>query len=135
MDEFNLIRNYFQKLTKKNPSALKLNDDVFFDKKRKIVVSMDTYNEDYHYINFRNPDLIIKKIIRSSISDLFCKGVTPKYIFISGSGNKKYFNKKNLKLISKSIFEEQKKFNIMLSGGDTVTSKKSSFTIVTFGIF
>ena len=35
MDEFNLIKNYFQKLTKNNPAALKLNDDVFFDKKKK----------------------------------------------------------------------------------------------------
>ena len=133
MNEFELIKNYFQKLTKKNPSALKLNDDVFFDKNKKIVLSIDTYNEGIHYINFNKPNLIIKKIIRSSISDLFCKGVNPKYIFISGSGSKKHFNKKNLKLISKSISDEQKKFNIMLSGGDTVTSNRSSFTIVSLG--
>tara|TARA_Y100000590_G_scaffold161243_1_gene184866 strand:- start:239 stop:1198 length:960 start_codon:yes stop_codon:yes gene_type:complete len=133
MNEFELIKNYFQKLTKKNPSALKLNDDVFFDKNKKIVLSIDTYNEGIHYINFNNPNLIIKKVIRSSISDLFCKGVNPKYIFISGSGSKKHFNKKNLKLISKSISDEQKKFNIMLSGGDTVTSNRSSFTIVSLG--
>ena len=133
MDEFEIIKNYFQKLTKDNPSALKLNDDVFFDKKKQIVVSMDTYNEDIHYVNFKNPDLIIKKIIRSSISDLFCKGVTPRYIFLSGSGSDKHFNKKNLKLISKSISQEQKKFNIKLSGGDTVYSNKSSFSVVSLG--
>ena len=133
MDEFKLIKNYFQKLTKNNPSALKLNDDVFFDKNKKIVISVDTYNEGYHYLNFKNPYLVIKKIIRSSISDLYCKGVTPKYIFISGSGDKKHFSIKNLKLISKSINEEQKKFNILLSGGDTVNSKKSSFSVTTLG--
>ena len=133
MDEFELIKNYFQKLTKNNPGALKLNDDVFFDKKKKIVLSIDTYNEGVHYINFNNPNQIIKKIIRSSISDLICKGVKPRYFLLSGSGNKKHFNKKNLKLISKSISEEQKKFNIKLSGGDTVSSKKSSFTVVSLG--
>ena len=133
MDEFELIKNYFQKLTKKNPSALKLNDDVFFDKKNKIVLSIDTYNEGVHYIDFKNPKLIIKKIIRSSISDLICKGVKPKYFLLSGSGNKKHFNKKNLNLISKSIHEEQKKYNIMLSGGDTSNSKISSFSIVSLG--
>jgi len=133
MDEFELIKNYFQKLTKKNPSALKLNDDVFFDKKNKIVLSIDTYNEGVHYIDFKNPELIIKKIIRSSISDLICKGVKPKYFLLSGSGNKKHFNKKNLNLISKSIHEEQKKYNIMLSGGDTSISKISSFSIVSLG--
>ena len=64
MDEFDLIKNYFQKLTKNNPAALKLNDDVFFDKKNKLVLSIDTYNEDVHYVNFENPELVIKKIIR-----------------------------------------------------------------------
>ena len=43
MHEFELIKNYFQKLSKKSPSALNLNDDVFFDKKNKLVVSVDTY--------------------------------------------------------------------------------------------
>ena len=130
MDEFDIIKNYFQKLTKNNPGALNLNDDVFFDKKSKTVLSVDTYNEKVHYLNFKKPALLIKKIIRSSISDLICKGVNPKYIFISGSGNKKHFNKKNLKLISKSISEEQKKYSIKLSGGDTTKSNLSSFTII-----
>ena len=35
MDEFDLIKKYFQKITNKNPSAKKLNDDVFFDKKNR----------------------------------------------------------------------------------------------------
>jgi len=134
MDEFELITNYFQKLTKNNSSALKLSDDVFFDKKSKTVLSVDTYNEKIHYLNFKKPALVIKKIIRSSISDLICKGVNPKYIFISASGNTKHFNKKNLKLISKSINEEQKKYNIKLSGGDTTKSNLSSFTIVSLGL-
>jgi len=134
MEELELIKNYFQKLTKNNPSALKLKDDVFFDRKNKIVLSVDTYNEKFHYLNFKNPELLIKKVIRSSISDIVCKGVKPKYIFISGSGNKNHFNKKNLKLISKSIKEEQKKYNIKLSGGDTAKSKYSSFTVISLGI-
>ena len=133
MNEIALIKNYLAKLVKNNPSALKLNDDVFFDKKNKNVISIDTYVEKIHFPNFKNPNLLIKKIIRSSISDLICKGVNPKYIFISASGNSKHFSKKNLKLISKSIKEEQKKYNIKLSGGDTTKSNLSSFTIVSLG--
>ena len=79
MYEFELIKKYFQKLSKKSPSSLNLNDDVFFDKKKRLVVSVDTYTEGNHFINFKKPDLVIKKIIRSSISDLVCKGVLPKY--------------------------------------------------------
>jgi thiamine-monophosphate kinase len=133
MHEFELIKNYFQKLSKKSPSTLNLNDDVFFDKKNKLVVTVDTYIEGNHFIDFKKPELVIKKIIRSSISDLICKGVKPKYYFLSGSGNKKTFSKSNLSRISKSLNQEQKKYKICLSGGDTVFSNKLSFTITSIG--
>ena len=133
MHEFELIKNYFQKLSIKSSSALNLNDDVFFDKKKRLVVSVDTYTEGNHFIDFKKPELVIKKIIRSSISDLICKGVKPKYYFISGSGNKKSFSKSNLSKISKSLNQEQNKYKIFLSGGDTVFSNKLSFTITSIG--
>jgi len=133
MHEFEIIKNYFQKLSKKSPSSLNLNDDVFFDKKNKLIVSVDTYTEGNHFIDFKKPELVIKKIIRSSISDLMCKGVKPKYYFISGSGNKKTFSKLNLSKISKSLTQEQNKYKILLSGGDTVFSNKLSFTITSIG--
>ena len=133
MKETDIIKNYLSKLVKNNPAALKLNDDVFFDKKNKNVISVDTYVEKVHFPDLKKPDLIIKKILRSSISDLVCKGVKPKYYFISGSGNKKLFNKKNFKKIINSLKSEQKKFSIKLSGGDTVYSKINSFTIISLG--
>jgi len=133
MDEFDLIKKYFQKISNNNPSAKKLNDDVFFDKKNSLVVSVDTYNEGIHFPNFKYPNLVIKKILRSSISDLLAKGVKPEYYFISGSGNKNQFTKKNLKMISKSLNQEQKKYNLKLSGGDTTNSNKISFSVSTIG--
>ena len=133
MHEFELIKKYFSKISKDNKSSLNLNDDVFFDKSRQLVVSVDTYVEGVHFIDFKKPDLVIKKIIRSSISDLICKGVKPKYYFISGSGNNRSFSSSNLIKISKSLKQEQKKFNIFLSGGDTVWSNKLSFSITSIG--
>ena len=133
MDEFELIKKYFQKLTNNNTGAKMLNDDVFHDKKSKLVVSVDSYNEGVHFPNFRYPNLVVKKIIRSSVSDLISKGVKPKYYFISGSGNKKNFTKKNLIKISKSLKQEQKKYNLKLSGGDTTNSNKVSFSVSTIG--
>ena len=133
MNEFALIEKYFKKLTYNNPSALELNDDVFFDKKHKVVLSTDTYVEGIHFLNFKNPDLVIKKIVRSSISDLYCKGVKPKFIFIGASGNNNSFSKKNLNIISKSLKEEQKKYDLKLSGGDTTKSNKTIFTIISLG--
>ena len=133
MNEFELIQNYFQKLSKNTPGSLNLNDDVFFDKHKKLVVSVDTYIEGNHFINFKKPDLVIKKVIRSSISDLISKGVFPKYYFISASGNNKSFTKSNLLKIIRSLSQEQKKYKIYLSGGDTILSKKLSFTITSIG--
>ena len=133
MNEFGLIKRYFQRLSANNPGAKKLNDDVFFDKKNNLVVSVDTYNEGIHFPNFKYPELILKKVIRSSISDLICKSVRPIYFFIAASGNKKSFSKKNLKLISKIIKKEQTKYNLKLSGGDTTNSNKVSFSITTVG--
>ena len=133
MLEFDLIRQYFSSLSKINKSSLKLNDDVFFDKKRMLVISTDTYNEGIHFLNFKKPDQVIKKVIRSSISDLICKGVKPKFYFLSASGNKKSFCKKNLFAISKSLKQEQRRYNIVLSGGDTTFSNKLSFSVTSVG--
>jgi len=105
----------------------------FLIKKKNLVVSVDTYIEGKHFIGFKNPELTIKKIIRSSISDLICKGVKPKYYFVSASGNNKVFTESNLSRISKSLKEEQKKYNIILGGGDTVYSNKLSFTVTSIG--
>ena len=133
MREFELIKKYFSTISKNNKFALNLNDDVFFDKKKGLVISVDTYNQGSHFLNFKKPNLVIKKIIRSSISDLICKGVQPKFYFISGSGNKNTFSKNNLSKISKSLRQEQTKYNIFLSGGDTTFSNKLSFSITSVG--
>ena len=133
MHEFELINNYFSKISKKNKAALNLNDDVFFDKNKGLVISIDTYIDGVHFVNFKSPNLVIKKIIRSSISDLICKGVKPKFYFISGSGNKKTFSKKNLSQISKTLKNEQQIYDLGLCGGDTTYSNKLSFTITSLG--
>ena len=133
MHEFDLIKKYFSNLSNFNKSSLDLNDDVFFDKKRSLVISIDTYIEGVHFLDFKKPDLVIKKILRSSISDLICKGVKPRFYFISGSGNKKTFTKSNLYKISRALKSEQNKFKIDLCGGDTTSSTKLSFTITSMG--
>ena len=133
MHEIQLINKYFSQLSTENKSALNLNDDVFFDKSKKLVISIDTYVEGVHFVDFKKTDLVIKKIIRSSISDLICKGVKPLYYFISGSGNKKTFSDTSLKKISKSLNQEQKKYKIFLCGGDTILSNKLSFSITSVG--
>ena len=132
MNEFEIIKKYFSKLAK-NKGSFDLKDDIYFDYSKKIAISVDTYIEKIHFIDFKNPDLVMKKCLRSSLSDLICKGVQPKYYFISASGNKKNFTQSKLFKISKALKSEQKKFSITLSGGDTTYSNKLSFTFVVIG--
>ena len=132
MNEFEIIHKYFSKLHH-NKSSLNLNDDVFFDKKNKLVLSVDTYVEKVHFLNFKKPELVIRKIIRSSISDIVCKGVNPKFIFICASGDSKHFSKKNLKKIYNSIKKEQSIYKILIGGGDTVKSNNLTFSITSLG--
>ena len=116
MHVFELIKKYFSKLTNKSKSSLKLNDDVFFDKKKKLVVYVDTYIEGEHFLNFKNPDLVIKKSLRAAISDLICKGTIPKFYFISCSGNKTHFTHNNLAKINLALKQEQKKYKTPQEG-------------------
>ena len=52
MNEFEIVNNYFRKLATSKVS-LNLNDDIFFDKKKKLAVSTDTYFEKTHFLNFK----------------------------------------------------------------------------------
>ena len=103
MNEFLIIKKYFSELSIKNKGAYGLSDDIFFDHKKKIGISIDTYIEGTHFLNFRNPELVIKKALRASISDLICKGINPIYYFISLSGNNKHLSKKNISNIIQSM--------------------------------
>ena len=133
MNEFSIINKYLSNLSKNNKGSFDLSDDVFFDYKKKMGISIDTYNEGVHFLNFNNPNLVIKKVLRASISDLICKGINPKYYFISFSGNNNHLSKKNIYKICLALKQEQKKYNIVLSGGDTTRSNKLSITISSIG--
>ncbi len=133
MNEFTVIKKYFSDLSKNNKGSFDLSDDIFFDYKKKIGISIDTFIEGRHFLNFINPNLVIKKALRGAISDLICKGIIPKYYFMSCSGNKKHLTKNNLAKIKLALKEEQKKYNVFLAGGDTSYSNKLSITIAVVG--
>jgi len=133
VNEFTIIKKYFLSLSKKNRGSLNLTDDVFLDYTKKIAISIDTFVEKTHFLNFNYPDLIFKKSLRASISDLICKGIVPKYYFISFSGSKKHLTHYNLTKIKFALNQEQKKYNIILTGGDISYSSKLSITISVIG--
>ena len=132
MNEFILINKYLKSLSQNNHGAFNLEDDIFFDEKRGFAISVDTYSEGVHFVGF-DPNNFLKKIIRASLSDLYCKGIKPKTYFLSLSINKKLSKKSWFAKIKKILNSEQKKFNISLGGGDTINSTKFIVTIIVLG--
>jgi len=128
--ESEIINKYFKKLTLNSPSSLNLTDDVFFDNKKKIVVSTDTYIEGVHFFNSKKPSNFLFKTLRASISDIICKGVQPNFYFLNL--NLKKINHSWLNDFYRILKSEQKKYKINLGGGDIVKSNKFSisFTII-----
>ena len=134
MNEFSIIKKYLNPLVKKNPGAFNLKDDVFSAIiKKDVVISLDTYIHKVHFLDSKDPNNFLKKIIRASISDIICKGAIPRYYFLSFAINKKDISKKWFQKIKKILNKEQKKFNIVLSGGDTTRSSTLTITVVALG--
>ena len=133
MNEFDIINKYLKPLIKKDSCALDLSDDIYYDFRKKIAISVDTYVHGIHFLESSKPKYFIKKILRASLSDLYCKGIKPQKYFLSFSLNKKLINEKWLKQVKKILKSENKKFNINLAGGDTSYSKNFVVTIVTLG--
>jgi len=129
--ETEIIHKYLRGLTFNNKSSLKLKDDIFYEKKKKFIISTDTYIENKHFIKSKNPKNFISKIFRSSISDIICKGVQPRIYFLSLSLNK--ISKIWLKNLTNILRNESKKYGLFLGGGDIVKSKELSFTLTILG--
>jgi len=133
MKEFDIIKKYLRPLSQNNYGAMNLTDDVYFDLKKNIAISVDTYIEKQHFLFSNNPKLYLKKIFRSSISDLYAKGIEPTKYFFSLSLPKGKFKKKHFLEFKKILYSEQKKFTVLLSGGDLTVSKIMSITFVFMG--
>ena len=133
MNEFTLINKYLKPLSLKNPGALKLSDDIFFNLKKKFAISIDTFVEGLHFLDSTNPNKFLKRILRASLSDLYCKGIKPDTYFLSFALNSKLAKPFWLKKIKNILNNEQKKFNISLGGGDTTYSSKLVITVISLG--
>ena len=133
MNEFEIIKKYLKPLTQNNKAALELKDDIFFNYKNKIVLSLDTYVEGVDFINSKKPKLFLKKVLRSALSDLYAKGVKPKNYFLSFSVKKNIISKTWLSSVKNVLFKEQKKYDISLSGGDISSSSQFIITVIVLG--
>ena len=138
--EFLRIKKFFRPLVSKRLGALELLDDaalVPVKKMQNLVVSTDALVEKVHFHRDERPDLIAKKALRTNLSDLAAMGSKPfayNLALIVGREHSKDIDQW-LKLFSKGLAIDQKKFGIELIGGDTVASPgPTTICISIFGI-
>ena len=131
LTERDIIKKYLKKLTFNNKKSLNLNDDVYYDSEKKLIFSTDTYEDGIHFLDASLPEKFIKKIFRSSVSDIFAKGAKPTTYFLSLSLPK--INNKWIKKFENELNKESKKFGLFLGGGDIIKSKKLTITISVIG--
>ena len=106
MNEFEIINKYLKPLSLNNPGAIRLSDDIYFDSNKGIAISVDTYVEGVHFIDPSDPNKFLKRVLRASLSDLYCKGIKPKSYFLSFALNSKLARSAWLKKIKKAQIDK-----------------------------
>ena len=124
LGEFALIERYFAPLSKSQPLAFGLTDDVAFLKPRKgrdLVITKDVVVAGVHFLNSDSPDLVARKALRVNLSDLAAKGAKP-LGYLLGAVLPKRVDPAWLERFAAGLAEDQKEFGVSLLGGDTVST-------------
>ena len=139
--EFGLI-NYIKKnntvAKKQHNVCLDIGDDCFaFNsfKNSKYVVTTDILIEGTHFKKeFASAKQIASKAVEVNVSDIASMGTAkPLYLFVS-IGIPKNTKEQYIKDLFKGIKETCNKYNIHISGGDTVSSQLLTVSITLIGI-
>ena len=128
MDEKLIIKKYLKPLANSKDS-LQLRDDVAninVADEKYIVTNQDSLVMGTHFFESDDPKYIAKKSLRVNLSDLISKGVTPYGYFLSLAMDDT-IDENWIKLFSQGLAEDQKKYNITLLGGDTVSAPNGLF--------
>ncbi len=119
------------------PDALNFSDDIcvlgMVDNK-KLIVSTDSICENIHFFKDDPIYYIVKKAIRTNISDIACKGAVPYGMLLNICLPKRYHNDESQNLIFQALQEDLTFYNLSLLGGDTTSGETLTISITIFGL-
>lgn len=124
MKEFDIIAQYFAPLAKGFDGALGLADDAALfplGGDTALVMTKDAISEGVHFLGHEDAGLIAKKLLRTNLSDLAAMGAAPAFYFLAlmlPEGTDEAW----IAAFAKGLEEDQALFDIMLAGGDTITT-------------
>jgi thiamine-monophosphate kinase len=119
-----MIAKLFSPLAADDPGAFGLTDDAATVKvppEQDLVVTKDVLVEGVHFLRDDPPDLLAKKALRVNLSDLAAKGATPHSYFL-GLSLAPWIGDDWLTKFAVGLADDQKRFAIGLSGGDTTAT-------------
>ena len=132
MSEFNIIHKYFAPLSKDG-----LQDDcaaLDVPAGHTLLVSTDTLNAGVHFFADTPPDIIARKALRSTVSDIYASGGRP-LAYQLAIGFPRPPAAEWLAAFTEGLAADQARYGVYCSGGDT-TSKQGelSITITVMGV-
>lgn len=134
--EFELIARYFAPLAKGFPGAGGLLSDNAFlpsDARRDLVVKTDTVVAGVHFLADEKPELVAAKALRVCLSDLAAGGGEP-FTYQLSLALPKSWSERWIAGFARGLAADQRRYGIMLSGGDTVTTPGPlTVTVTAFG--
>lgn len=134
--EFELIARYFAPLARDFEGAGGLQSDNAFlpaDARRDLVVKTDTIVAGVHFLADDLPGRIAAKALRVCLSDLAAGGSTP-FVYQLSLALPSNWQEAWVAAFAKGLAADQRRFGIVLCGGDTVvTPGPLTVTITAFG--
>lgn len=134
--QFELIARYFAPLAKSFPGAGGLKSDNAFlsaDARHDLVVKTDTIVAGVHFLPDERPDRIAAKALRVCLSDLAAGGATP-YAYQLSLALPARWTERWLGEFARGLGADQRRYGIVLCGGDTVaTPGPLTVTVTAFG--
>ncbi len=120
--EFDLITRYFAPLSGKG--AFGLRDDAALYTPRPghdLIITQDAIHEGIHFLRDDPRDLVAKRALRTNISDMIAKGGTP-VSYSLALGLPDWFCDSDVAGLARGLSEDQARYDVYLSGGDTFRS-------------
>ena len=134
--EFELIARYFAPLAKSFPGAGGLFSDNAFlpsDSRRDLVVKTDTIVAGVHFLADEKPELVAAKALRVCLSDLAAGGGEP-FTYQLSLSLPTSWSERWIAGFARGLAADQRRYGIVLSGGDTVTTPGPlTVTVTAFG--
>jgi thiamine-monophosphate kinase len=119
-----MIAKLLSPLAANDPGAFGLTDDAAtmnVPADQDLVITKDMLVEGVHFLRDDPPDLLAKKALRVNLSDLAAKGAVPRSYFLRLS-LAPWIGDDWLSRFAAGLADDQKRFAVALSGGDTTAT-------------